>query len=83
MTDASCWAKCVALHDPEIGTSIAQQDASVIDQSAIDPGHRQRDADQQAEPEAGEDELAPAVEDVATGEIDHRLAPTMATTTLT
>ncbi|EXI83262.1 MAG: hypothetical protein AW10_00093 [Candidatus Accumulibacter appositus] len=76
-------AKCVALHDPEIGTTIAQQDASVIDQSAIDPGHRQRDADQQAEPEAGEDELAPAVEDVATGKIDHRLAPTMAATTLT
>ena len=76
-------AECIALHDPEIGAPIAQQDTSVIDQSAIDSGHRQRDADQQTEPEAGEHKLAPAVEDVATGEIDHRLAPTRVATTLT
>ncbi len=75
--------ECIALHDPEIGTTIAQQNASVIDQSAIDPGHRQRDADQQAKSEAGKYELAPAVKDVPTGEIDHRLAPTIAATTLT
>jgi hypothetical protein len=61
----------VLLHHPDVGAAVGQQYPRVIDHAAIDAGHGQRGADQQAETDPGEDELAPGMQDVAAGEADH------------
>ena len=73
----------VALHDPQIGTTDREERAPVVDEATIDPRHRQRETDQEAKPEARQDELAPAVEDVARRQIDHVPLPTSAATIFT
>jgi hypothetical protein len=42
----------------------------VVDHAAVDAGHGQRHADQQAQADAGEHELAPGMQDVAAGQAD-------------
>ena len=75
-------AEGVALHHPQVGAAVVEQDPAVVDHAAIDAGHGQGDADEQAEPDAGEDELAPGVQDVAPGQADHGATPGRRSTTL-
>jgi hypothetical protein len=56
---------------------------AVVHHAAINAGHGQRDADQQAQAQAGEDELAPGMQDVAAGQADHGATPAIRSTTLT
>ena len=44
---------------------------AVVDHAAIHAGHGQRHAYQQAQADAGQDELAPGVKDVPAGQADH------------
>src|SRR5690606_1621931 len=74
-------AEGVLLHHPQVGAAVVEQRAGGVHHAAIDAGHGQRDPDQQAEAKAGEHELAPAVQDVASGEADHGATPTMRSTT--
>ena len=65
----------VFLHHPEIGAAVAEQGACIIDHAAVDAGHAQRDADQQAQPEPGQREFLPRMQNVAPGQADHGAAP--------
>ena len=75
-------AERVLLHHPQVRAAVVEQHLGVVHHAAIDAGHGERDPDEQSKPEAGEDELAPRVQDVAAGQADHRLAPRSAGTTL-
>jgi hypothetical protein len=59
------------LDHPHIRAAVVEQGLCIVNHAAIDSGHRQRDSDQQAEPHASEDELAPAMQDIAAGKADH------------
>ena len=59
-----------------------KQGFAVIDHAAIDPGHDERHPDQQSQTDPRENELAPRVKNVPTGQADHRGAPAMWSTTL-
>jgi len=68
-------AEGVLLYHPQVGARGGDDGAPIGDHAAIDAGHGQGDADQQAEPDAGEEEAAEVMADVAGGEIDHCLSP--------
>ena len=74
-------AEGVLLHHPQICATVVQQNLAVIDHSAVDARHGQGDTDQQAEADAGEDELSPGMQDVASGQADHSAAPASRSTT--
>src|SRR5690606_16528442 len=70
----------VFLHDPQVSTAVVEESFAVVHHTPVDAGHDQGHADEKTEAEAGEDELPPAVQDVATGETDHRTTPAMRST---
>jgi hypothetical protein len=70
------------LHHPQVGAAVVEQHVRVVDHAAVDAGHRQRHADQQAQADAGEHELAPRMQDVAAGQADHGWRPASDSTTL-
>ena len=59
----------VAFHDPDLRTGRAHEPERFEDQAAIDADHREHDAEQQAEPEAGQQEAAEIVADVLQREV--------------
>lgn len=61
----------VLLDHPQIGAAAIEQGLRVIHHAAIHARHGQRDPQQQAEAESGEEEAAPCVRDIAAGEADH------------
>jgi hypothetical protein len=76
-------AQGVLLHDPQIGATVVEQHLGVVHHAAIDTGHGERHTDQEPQAQAGEDELAPGVQDVPAGKADHGAAPRSAGTTVT
>lgn len=76
-------AQGVLLYHPQVGTAVVQQRLAVIDHAPVHPGHDQGHADQQPQAHASEDELAPAVQDVAPGQGDHGAAWISRSTTRT
>ena len=75
-------AEGVLLHHPEVGAAVHLHHLRIVNHAAIDAGHGQRDADEQTETEAGECELAPRMQDVPSGQVDHLPAPASDSTTL-
>ena len=59
----------VGLDDPEIDRGCARDRQRIDDEPAIDADHRQHDAEQQAEADAGQQEAEEVVADVAIGEV--------------
>ena len=72
----------VLLYYPEVGATVVQQCLAVINHAPVDPGHYQGNTDQQAQADAGKDEFSPGVENIATGQADHRDTPGMVSNTL-
>ena len=70
-------AKCILLHHPQVCPAVVEQRLGIIDHAAIDAGHRQRDADEQAKPDTCQHEFAPAMQDVTAGKADHGRLSTM------
>jgi hypothetical protein len=70
----------VLLHYPEVRTAVVQHRLGVINHAAIDAGHGQGDADEQSQPDAGEDEFPPVMKDVAPGKADHLGPPASCST---
>lgn len=68
-------AEGILLHHPQVGAAVVEQHLGVVHHAAVDAGHGEGDADEQAESDAGEDELAPGMQDVAPGEADHERTP--------
>ena len=68
-------AEGVLLHHPQIRAAVGQQRLAVIHHPAIDAGHRQSHADQQAQAHPGEGVFAPGVENVPTRQTDHGRPP--------
>ena len=60
------------LHHPEIGAAVVDQHLAVVDHAAIDAGHGQGDADEQPQPDSGENEFPPVMKDVTPRQADHR-----------
>ena len=50
---------CVLLHHPQVSATVGQECSSVVDHAAVNAGHGQCHADQQAKPNASEDEFLP------------------------
>ncbi len=71
----------VLLHHPEVGTTVVEQRLAVIHHAPVHAGHDQGHADQQTQADAGEDELAPGMQDVAAGQADHCGTPGICSTT--
>ncbi len=72
----------VFLHHPQIGAAVVEQHHGIVDHAAVHPGHDQGDADQQPQADAGEHELAPGMQNVASGQADHGETPGMRSTML-
>ena len=64
----------VLLHHPQVGAAAPDQRLGILHHAAIDPGHRHRHTHQQAQPAAGDQQLAPVVAAVRPGQVDHGLA---------
>ena len=73
----------VLLDDPQVRPAAVEEDHGVIRHPPVDAAHGQGDADEKAEPHPREDELAPPVENVPPGQIDHPSAPPTRSTTFT